>query len=515
MEGLSSLDKEMSFNDNAQITDSCTIENQGLMVSKFFRIETGPLQRNAAMRTFEKFLLSIWATGKAARFVGALAWVAVALPLLAQAAATQGEAATLGTELTPVGAERAGNATGSIPPYTGGLQPSSAGERPGGSRPVDPFAGEKPLRVLTGSTIGDTAPLLTAGTRELLQRYPGFRVDVYPAHRTVGYPEHLVANTRRNATEARTTDAGLGLENLRAGVPFPIPKDGSEVMWNHRLRYLGRAFSAKVDNWLVTPSGERTLMANAQYFEEYPAFGTKSDAVLQEGDTWRKWKAQFSGPSRRAGENNLVVDAINPLRPGKRSWVYVPGQRRVKLIEFPDASLNGGSSGTYANDDYFVHSGALDRFDVKLLGKREMLLPYNTYRLSYHPKVDEVLNAGHINPDLLRWELHRVWVVETNLKPGQQHLYSRRVFYVDEDSWTALASDGYDANGKLSRSVFGFLYYDPDAGTPVSSTHAAYDFGTGNYFLGFFAGHNGGVRHIEPLPLSQWSVDALAGAGLR
>lgn len=467
--------------------------------------------RRKLLVSFVKYLLPIRAAGLAAWFACSV----IAFPLAAQAAVTAEEAAALGNKLTAVGAERAGNAAGTIPAYTGGLPASPAGQQTGASPPADPFAGEKPMRTLTGSTIGDAAPLLTAGTRELLLRYPGFRVDVYPTHRSVGYPDHLAGNTRRNATETRTADAGLGIENLRPGVPFPIPKDGREVMWNHRLRYLGRAFSMQGDNWFVSPSGERTLTGSARIFEEYPAFGTPSDAVLQDGDTWRKWKGQFSGPARRAGENILMVDAINPLHPGRRVWAYIPGQRRVKLIEYPEDALNSGSSGTYTNGDYFVHSGALDHFDLKLLGKREMLVPYNTHRLSHHTKVEEILSPGHINPDLLRWELHRVWVVEATLKPGQRHLYSRRVFYVDEDSWTALASDGYDADGKLSRSVFGFLHYNPDAGAPVSSTHVANDFSTGNYFLAFFSGPHGGVRHIEPLPPAQWSADSLAGTGVR
>ena len=471
--------------------------------------------RRVSITAFKQLVLLVRTVGHAARFAGVLACAAVALPLPAHAATTPEEAAALGSKLTAVGAERAGNAAGSIPPYTGGLPASPAGQRPGESQPVDPFAGEKPLRVLTGSTIGDAAPMLTAGTRELLQRYPGFRIDIYPTHRSVGYPEHLAANTRRNAIETRMTGDGQGLENLRPGVPFPIPKDGSEVMWNHRLRYLGRTLSMHADSWFVSQSGERTLTGSARVFEEYPAYGTKSDAVLQEADTWRRWKGQFSGPARRAGENSLMVDSINPLRPGRRLWAYIPGQRRVKLAEYPDDALNTGSSGVYTNGDYFVLSGALDRFDLKLLGKREMIVPYNTHRLSQHTKVEEILKPGHINPDLLRWELHRVWVVEATLKPGQRHLYSKRFFYIDEDSWTALASDGYDADGKLSRSVFGFLHYDPDAGAPVSTTHAAYDFGTGNYFLSFYTGSHGGVRHIEPLPSSQWSTEALAGAGVR
>jgi hypothetical protein len=256
-------------------------------------------------------------------------------------------------------------------------------------------------------------------------------------------------------------------------------------------------------------------MTTAQSVEEYPAFDPKQDRTLQEGESWLTWKVELSAPQRRAGEATLLVDAVNPLRQPRRLWTYVPGQRRVKLADLPEDALNGGSSGTYTNDDFFVYMGALDRFDVKLLGKREMVVPYNTYRLSYHPNVDDVLQPGYINPDLLRWELHRVWVVEATLRPGQRHVYGRRVFYVDEDSWTALASDEYDLNGQLLRGVFAFLSYSYDAGTPYSSNHAAYDFGTGNYFMAYFPGQYFGVRYIDPLPAAQWSPDQLAGAGLR
>ena len=465
--------------------------------------------------SFDESILSVHTLGRAVRFACALAFAATALPLDALAAVTPEEAAALGTSLTGVGAERPGNASGSIPDHAGGPLAPPPGYRPGESRRIDPFVDEKPLRVLTGSNAGEAASQLTAATRELLRRHASFRVDVYPTHRTVSYPESLIANTRRNATAARATDGGLGLENARPGVPFPIPKDASEVMWNHRLRFMGRAIAFKYDNWLVGPSGQRTLMGTAESVEEYPAFDAKRDSALQEGEPWVKWKLGFSAPQRRAGEATLVIDAVNPLRQARRLWSYIPGQRRVKLAEMPEDALNGGSSGTYTNDDIFVYSGALDRFDVKLLGKREMLVPYNTYRLSYHANVDAVLQPGHINPDLLRWELHRVWVVEATLKPGQRHVYSRRVFYVDEDSWTALASDEYDLNGQLLRGVFAFLSYSYDAGVPYSDNHAAYDFSTGSYFMAYFTGPHFGVRYVEPLPSSQWSPDALAGAGVR
>jgi hypothetical protein len=444
----------------------------------------------------------------------ALALAAVAFASVAQAAVTPQEAAALGTTLTPVGAETAGNASGTIPAYAGGLAPP-AGFKPGEARRPDPFVAERPVRVVTASSMAGSEVQLTAGTQELLRRYPSFRVDVYPTHRTVAYPDYLLANTRRNATEARTTDGGLHIDNVLPGIPFPIPKDGREVMWNHRLHYMGRAVQFKYDGWIVDGSGQRTNASTALFRWEIPVFDPKRTAKIDEGEPLILWKLDYSGPQRRAGEALLLIDAINPLVQGRRAWVYLPGQRRVKAVEMPDDALHAGSSGAYANDDAYVYTGVLERFDVKLLGKREMLVPYSTYRLSYHEKVEDILQPGHLNPDLLRWELHRVWVVEATLKPDQRHIYSRRVFYVDEDSWAALAADDYDLDGKLRRTVFSLLTYSYDAVVPHTANHVAYDFGTGSYFLAFLPGPYAGVKYVEPLPASEWSPDAIAGAGLR
>jgi hypothetical protein len=363
--------------------------------------------------------------------------------------------------------------------------------------------------------MADASAQLTAGTQEILRRHATFRVDVYPAHRTVAYPDYLVANTRRNATEAHLANDGVGLKNALPGIPFPIPKDGREVMWNHRLHYMGRAVQFKYDGWLVDTSGQKVHTSAALSRWEFPPFDPQRTRPLEPDETLFLWKVEYFGPQRRAGEALLLIDAVDPLKQVRRAWTYLPGQRRVKQVEMPDEAPHGGSSGAYLNDDAFVYTGVLERFDVKLRGKREMLVPYNAYRLSYHAKVDDILRPGHLNPDLLRWELHRVWVVEATLKPGQSHVYSRRVFYVDEDSWAAIAADAYDLEGRLRRSVYSLLTYSYDARAAHTSNHVVYDFGTGNYFLAFLPGPYSGVKYVEPAPASEWSPDALAGEGVR
>jgi hypothetical protein len=433
----------------------------------------------------------------------------------AGAAVTAEEAEALGTTLTAVGAEKSGSADGRIPAYTGGLPTAttSAG-RPDASL-ADPFADENPLRVLTAGDLGGAEAELTAGTLELLRTHPTFRVDVYPAHRTMADPEWLLANTRRNATHARLVDDGLTLENALPGIPFPIPGDGNEVMWNHRLHYMGRAMEFKYDSWLVTSSGNRNLTTTAQSAWDFPVFDPKRTRPLRPDDALFRWKLDYSGPQRRAGEAFLLIDSVDPLKAPRKTWSYVPGQRRAKRVDVPDDAPHSSSSGAYINDDAFVYTGVLERYDLKLLGKREMIVPYNTYRLTYHANVDDVLRKEEINPELLRWELHRVWVVEATLKPGQNHVYGRRVFYVDEDSWAALASDEYDLDGKLLRAVYALPTYDYVSGVPFTVMHVAYNLGTGAYFLAFFPDPHSGVSYAESLPDRLWAPDSMAGSGLR
>jgi len=88
-----------------------------------------------------------------------------------------------------------------------------------------------------------------------------------------------------------------------------------------------------------------------------------------------------------------------------------------------------------------------------LKGKKELYIPYNAYRIHAQGlAVDNIVGKRHINPELARYELHRVWVVEGTLKPGMKHIYGRRVFYIDEDSWQIAVADNYDLEGKLWRT---------------------------------------------------------------
>ena len=441
-----------------------------------------------------------------------VAALAAAIP--ASAAVMQDEAKQLGASLTAVGAEKAGNKDGTIPEYSGQLSGGAAPK--GGTRP-DPFAADKPRLQITGKSLQGQDDKLTAGTRELLKRYASYRVDVYPTHRSVVLPKQYLDNTAKNALNAKSVDGGVGVEGALGGVPFPIPKSGYEVMWNHLLRYQGHAFTTKYDSWNVDSAGTPTLATTGEIWEEFPLGDPKKkDEVAKQNDVFFRTKLAYLAPARRAGESLMAFDAVNSLAQPRKVWQYLPGQRRVKLA--PDVAYdtpNPGSAGASTYDDAWIFNGALDRFDFKLIGKKEMIVPYNTNKLDTHKVMADVTTAHHLNPDLVRWELHRVWVVEATLKPGKRHIYSKRVFYIDEDSWVALASDEYDARGQLYRASFCHLTFYPDVQVAYTGNHMVYDFVSGSYNITGLSGPYGGVKYTEGLKASEWSAETLSGAGVR
>jgi Protein of unknown function (DUF1329) len=438
--------------------------------------------------------------------------LAFAFAACAQAAITAEEAKALGTTLTPIGADKGANKDGTIPEYKGGLTTPPAGFKAGDGIRPNPFANEKPRLQIDAKNMAQHADKLTEGTKALLQKYPTFRVDVYPTHRTVTFPKFVIDNTAKNAAKAKTTNEGRSIEGAHAGFPFPIPKDGYEAMWNHLVRFNGAAYESKYRNLTVDANGRPTLSTEGLSVQEYPFWdNSKTSAEIY----WRL-KLTYTGPARRAGEALLLVDPLDIGSKDRRAWSYLPGQRRVKVApDFSHDTPNPGTAGATTFDDTFIFNGSMERFDFKLVGKKEIYVPYNAYTAVYQSKQDDLLKPNHLNPDLVRWELHRVWVVEAKLKEGKRHVYSKRVFYLDEDSWAALASDQYDGRGQLYRTGLAYMAPSYDLPAPYTDMFSHYDLVARLYQVTGFIAETGGLRHTKPLADREWTADSLAGAGIR
>ena len=155
------------------------------------------------------------------------------LALSVSAAVTPDKAATLQTTLTPLGAERAGNASGTIPEWTGGMATDAAAVDEDGFY-GDPFAGEQPQYVVTAANMEQYKDMLTDGQKAMLSRYPEtYKLRVFQTRRSATVPQEVFAAAARNAVNTKLASGGNGLENFDTAYPFPIPESGVEVIWNH------------------------------------------------------------------------------------------------------------------------------------------------------------------------------------------------------------------------------------------------------------------------------------------
>lgn len=389
----------------------------------------------------------------------------------------------LDADLTPVGAERAGNADGTIPEWTGGLTELPAGWKRGHDRP-DSFAGEQALFTITAANADQYADKLTAGSIAMMKQYPEFKMPVYKTHRTAAWPQHVYDNIKTSATTAKLSEDGNGVSGVWGAVPFPIPKNGNEVIWNHNLRYVGtyRNVPSAIENTIYS-NGQRVewLFDNKVHFTYYDP--NASQKVRQSGTIF-KYSSQILSPSRDSGEGILALENVDAKNIPRKAWTYDPGERRVRrapnlAFDTPDRPVN-------TVDDYDMFSGSPERYDWNLVGKKEIYVPYNNNRLnSIKHSIEDVYAAPVINADLTRYELHRVWVVEATVRADSRHIYAKRTFYVDEDTWTVLATDKYDGNGNLWRVGFNYPVTAPEVPVTAGGFYVHYDLKVGAYYTIF------------------------------
>lgn len=434
------------------------------------------------------------------QFALSIALISMATYTLAAGA----DVSDLGKTLTPFGAIKAGNADGSIPAYDGGLTKAPAGFVPDSGFWVDPFKDEKPLFRIDAKNVDQYADKLSEGQKTLIKKYPTYYIDIYPSHRTAAYPQAVLDATVRNATSCQIQKDGLAVDpSCRGGLPFPIPKTGNEVMWNQQVRYkIGTGYSttSSSNSWVIDANGSITKTAEQATFEETPYYQVAQpdrDALM-----YARVFSRNDYPARRSGEVVVLTDFLDPLAKARRSFSYSPGQRRVKLApEFAFDTPVASQGGVTLFDELQMFSGSQDRFDYKLVGKKEMYIPYNAYKFYFGTKQEDQFMPHHANPANERWELHRVWVVEATLKPGMRHVYSKRTYYLDEDTFGVGLYDAWDKSGALYRSIFlsGVQIYDKNI--PYNVKNVVYDFNKGMYAL-LNDALKGGYKFIDK-PLSE------------
>ncbi len=392
------------------------------------------------------------------------------------------EAQRLGKNLTPIGAQKSGNASGSIPAWTGGIK-TPPEDYVQGQFHADPFANEKIQITINSKNWKKHKKWLTLGQIALLKKYPSYAIHVYPSHRSAAYPDYVYDAIKQNATTAELQKYGTGVTNTIMSSPFPIPQNGAEALWNHILRYRGLRWEGTSSTLATSPSGAQMLSTQEnKYYFAYSEPGITLDEI---DNKIFYLKRKIIAPAKLSGQMTLVHETLDQVLSPRKAWVYLPGQRRVKRSpNLTYDTLDGNSNDMRTLDQVDMFNGAPVLYDWNLLGKTEKYIPYNAYRLHKGGlAVEDLTTENHIEAKFARYEPHRVWVIEAKLRTGMKHLYYKRLYYLDEDSWQIILSEDYDKEGKLVQysESHTINYYEIPM---IFSTLAVnYDLDKGGYFV--------------------------------
>jgi len=438
--------------------------------------------------------------------------LAFGLAGISTAQVTPDQVARLDGDLTPVGAERAGNTAGTIPAWSGGLAKTPPVDPKAGY--IDPFASDAVLFTITAKNVEQYKDLLSAGHLALLERDSRtFKMNVYPTHRSAAYPEEVLAEIPKQAPLART-DGYHVLDVGKTTVPFPIPADGLQVMWNHVFRWRGGSVERQFVWAPVTNSGTYYLVKVRQNM----AFDQQGYMEKPHPERLYAAFSVFLSPPAAMGSGATTWDSVDPVAEPRARWVYSPKTietRRLPSYDYDTMEqLTGGLRLADQNDGW---NGAPDSYDWKLLGKRELLIGYNGYKLADRVlRYADIIRAHHPDPDLLRYEVHRVWVVEATLAKDRHHRYYRRVFYVDEDTWQVAQEEIYTKMGQLFRFADHHMIQYYDVMVPWYAAMIYHDLRSGAYLVSY-------LSNQEPFPArwgfvgrnSDYLPSNLRGMGLR
>ncbi|EPL5741269.1 DUF1329 domain-containing protein, partial [Pseudomonas aeruginosa] len=364
----------------------------------------------------------------------------------------------------------------------GGL-PTNAGSVDAKGFLANPFASEAPLFTITAQNAEQYKGKLSVGQLALFKRYPEtYKIPVYTTHRTANLPESVLADTKINATTATLVQGGNGVENYKTANPFPIPQNGLEVIWNHVTRYRGGSVRRLITQATPQANGAYTIV---KFKDEFISPSNVEGSSSQKSNILFYYKQQVTAPPRLAGNVILIHETIDQVKEPRLAWLYNAGQRRVRRA--PQLAYDGpgtAADGLRTADNLDMYNGAPDRYDWKLIGKKEMYIPYNNYKLDDPSlKYSDIIKPGHLNQDYMRYELHRVWHVQATLKPGERHIYAKRDIYIDEDSWQAAQIEQYDARGALWRVSEGFAQYYYNKQVSGYTAEAIYDLLSGRYLV--------------------------------
>ncbi len=425
--------------------------------------------------------------------------------------------ARLGGELTPMGSIAAGNEDGTIPAWTGGITRDMwpAGFEPGDRHP-DPFADDEIQFTITGQNFRDYADRLTAGQIAAFERYPDtFFMNVYPTRRSTSFSDRILEMTARNAETGRLVAGGEGVADVAEGFPFPMPQNAYELIWNHKMKYKGTGGIRFWNQAVPTARGSYQLIRLREEF--LGLYYIEGNTIEDTNNILLYFFQEVETPARLAGNILLVHESLNQIAQPRQAWIYNPGQRRVRRA--PNVAYDNpgtASDGLRTNDMTDMFNGAMDRFNWEIVDKREIIVPFNSYKAhSGDLSPDDLIMPGHLNPEHLRYELHRVYVVEATLREGTRHINPRRTMYVEADSYQIVAIDHYDQRGNLWRKSEAHTINFYEIPTVWATLEASLDLQSGRFIVNGLDNDDPVASFQQNLSPSNYTPQALRVRGRR
>lgn len=449
----------------------------------------------------------------AVAFGAALALTSL-MPIGASAKVAASVAATLGGEkLTCNGGEKLGTQTG-VAAWTGKFDGSWPGVTHKSGYEPGPYANEKPLFTITAANAAQYADKLSDGEKALLSKYPkSYRMNVYPSHRDFADNARTCERAKKNAATAELVDDGKGVSGVAGAIPFPFPANGLEAVWN--VGNAGRMYSEHAIFDIADVYANGTIGWGRQELKVLVDNNDPAKQPLYSERIAAHFYARSLLPERDRGTVAVGFQPNNYTDSSTQSWQYQPGTRRVRQAPEVGFDYPVPPSGARTSDDDHGFNGSPERYDWKLIGKKELYIPYANFRINDPAlKYSTLITPQTMNPDYIRYELHRVWVIEGTLKKGYRHVYAKRRLYADEDTWLVSTADNYDGRGQLWRVPLITYHYSQEGHAWHRGVSIYHDLLAGSYEADYLVNESQHWWEIDhPISASQFTPSAAARSG--
>lgn len=395
------------------------------------------------------------------------------------------QASKLGEGLTATGAEAAGDDKG-VAEHRGvsKWKKNMPKNFKSGIIYTAPFKKDKHTLTISQKNVAKYADMLSAGHKELIRRYPSYKMRIYPSHRPAAYPPKIDKATAKNAKTGKLKGTD-GISGVKLGFPFPLPKESPEkVIWNHKVRYRGDSVIRANDQMIVDGKSRSLTRVTEKVLFTYGNLKYKKLKKSVRKNNLFYYLAETTAPAKLRGSFVLVYESLNQVKKPRKAFIANKGDAKMKSAPTVGYNKpNDTAGGLSFSDQVDMYNGAMDRYSWKFVGKKTMYIPYNAYEIGQKKhKYKDILGNNHVNMKLARYEPHRVWVVDSDNTGKSKHDIKRRVFYVDEDSWGIVMVDVYDHADKLWKFQEGHTITAYDVGVTTTTPEIIYDFVAGKYF---------------------------------